>query len=51
MSKEDMDNEFFAEPEKTDIGPQLNFETTRNILFNALQGETTKTTVTFTLIS
>ena len=38
----------FAEPEPEPLGPRLNFETTRNLLFTALQNETSKTTVSFT---
>ena len=47
-SRDEMEKDVFQETEPGDLGPRLNFESTRNMLFNALQNETTKTTVTFT---
>ena len=47
ISLDDYDRDVFVESEPTSTGPQINFESSRTILFNALQNETSKSVVTF----
>mmetsp|Transcript_21320 Transcript_21320/g.39797 ORF Transcript_21320/g.39797 Transcript_21320/m.39797 type:complete len:1535 (-) Transcript_21320:174-4778(-) len=47
-AREEIDEFAASEIQAENVGPRLNFETTRNLLFDALQTETSKATVCFT---